>query len=313
MLDKESAMMNRVRPGRELSEGNNILAASQAAAYSCADESYSATEHIAQAVLLNAWSGSNWVMLSAYFDESRTDKGHPFPVVSGFLSSIEAWKMFERRWEKFLHEQGIHDGFHMVDFIAGKEKFVDWKGDYCRKERLLHGLIAIIEKHVDLLITMSADSAAYEKFYAQLRNSSRGLLSSPYALCGFVACGLLDEWAISRGIKDPIVVTFDAGNNHRHDFEKGYALFWKQKKSTCLRRTVAFASDVEVTPLQSADLLAWTVARTLNDAAQKKSQLPLVKRAFDLLMGMTPSIDHVITKEKFEQWRAAIATGGSLK
>jgi len=42
-------------------------------------------------------------MLTAYFDESRTDDGEPWPewpVVAGFLGDEETWGVFNDKWER---------------------------------------------------------------------------------------------------------------------------------------------------------------------------------------------------------------------
>src|SRR5271166_6071357 len=66
---------------------------------------YSACEHLAKTILLSRWRGSVWVFMvspelsAAYFDESRIEGSHPFPVVAGFWNPVDIWMIFERKFK----------------------------------------------------------------------------------------------------------------------------------------------------------------------------------------------------------------------
>jgi hypothetical protein len=67
---------------------------------------YSAFEHLAKALFVGRWRNTSWAFMSsvdyvtAYFDESRVDDGHPFPVVAGFCNTFDIWEIFEKKWRE---------------------------------------------------------------------------------------------------------------------------------------------------------------------------------------------------------------------
>ena len=47
------------------------------------------------------------VMLTAYFDASRTEEGRPYVAVSGCLAYENKWKLFQPAWQAILDREGL--------------------------------------------------------------------------------------------------------------------------------------------------------------------------------------------------------------
>lgn len=102
-------------------------------------------------------------MLTAYMDESRTDGGKPFPVVGGYLASLEHWLTFSVEWKGVLKEFGI-SSFHAAPCWANERgsQFEDRdRWNWQAKGKLIGQLLTVIERHAMRSIVSSLDHRAY--------------------------------------------------------------------------------------------------------------------------------------------------------
>ena len=58
-------------------------------------------------------------MLTAYFDESRTDSDMPFPVIAGYLGEVGEWLSFSVEWKAVLATAGL-SFFHAAECWANQ-------------------------------------------------------------------------------------------------------------------------------------------------------------------------------------------------
>lgn len=208
---------------------------------------YSGFEHLAKSVLLSRWKQGRFVMLTAYFDESRTDDGmhHKYPLVSGFVSDVEMWIAFEKEWLA----------------NASKSPNKNKRKKQNRKNRLLAEIInaytlapvhaAMDKKLWTPLVAASAKSAIGKTALGQM-------WSSAYGVCAYVACQLLEKWGEDSKLRkgEKIRVVFDKGNPDRPSFERGFKAYQANQRDSLLYDEAAFEDDETVCPLAAADVYA---------------------------------------------------------
>jgi hypothetical protein len=215
-------------------------------------------------------------MLTAYFDESRMDDGDggkPYPVIGGYVASVENWLSLTSQWRAVLQDNGLK-AFHAKDCWANQKEFKDrvrWNKQ--AKCDLVNGLLDIIQEHVPLSIISTIDGEAYKELTA---DALADRFHSQYELCGFSCSVLLGEWAEPLN-PSPIALVFDQGNPHRHSFEIGHSLVrvgpWPWSR---FLGSISFASDERVVPLQAADLYAWSMSRTIDEGMAQGRRTPTV-------------------------------------
>lgn len=250
---------------------------------------YSGIEHIAKSVLFENWRRSYWMMITGYFDESCTDAGKRFSVVSGVLSSFDVWDIFEDQWDAVLTEYNL-EAFHMADFAAGRleTKSATSLGPDSNGLEAFNELTNIAVKHTLWGFSCGADNNILIRY---------GLPRS-YQLCSMVCCYAVDTWANEKGIKLPIGFVFDHGNKHRYDFDRGYIEASKRGiLSQKLQGSVSFANHRTVKPLQVADILAWLKGRKGNATLPEWAE-ECDKRLGQLMIG-DGKLDEQIIKQVF--------------
>jgi len=216
-------------------------------------------------------------MLTAYFDESRTDDRQPVTVVAGFVASFDMWEPFNRKWAALLKKNGWNN-LHMKTFYNGLS----------RQERMKHdkSLVKFAELARDYtLVPISSvtDNRIGRGWVARKKkpdiHAASFPIGSPYELCSWRCCELLNDWAIGIKLRKeniPIKVVFDAGNVNRHYLEKGYCDYYSQKSGTYLAKFALFDDAETVLPLQAADLYAWELGRHIvNPLEVRESHLIL--------------------------------------
>lgn len=214
---------------------------------------YSGFQHLAQATLVSRWRQGYWLMLttaSAYFDESGVDPAHQFAIVAGFVASTDMWCEFDRRWQEFMRN---------------KPTELHWK-KYIQRNCVSFAKLARTFSIKAINVTLRQSNL---QRFPPRNGSDRishmvNLFSSPYAVCSFICCGLLDEWANQEHLEGPVKVVFDAGSSEEAYFRRGYEEAFTSKKNTLLSRVPIFEDDNTVLPLQAAHLYAWLLFKTNN-------------------------------------------------
>jgi Protein of unknown function (DUF3800) len=236
------------------------------------------------------------VMLTAYFDESRTDEGKSYPVIGGYLSAVGEWIEFSVEWKSVLAEAGLAS-FHTVELWANEKgsPFEDkTKWDMAAKERLVNQLLTVIERYALRSVVSMVDNDAYLAVIGD-RQTSTNKQGSQYELCGFSSTILVGMFAEEES-PFPVSFVFDIGNRYRHHFEKGYTIARTGPQSFArYLGPLTFAPDERVAPLQASDLFAWTIARTAHETLVEKIEpsVPWSSR----LWHNTPRLENFIQKK----------------
>ena|SRR5437868_91011 len=170
---------------------------------------YSAFEHLAKSLLLSRWRASVWVAMAiysdhtAYFDESRIDGSHPFPVMAGFWADINIWEMFDAELRKHLStnkpKNQLAKKFLQQNPVLYAEMF---------RKYGLQPIYGVIEKSV---IDAIQDKSKTTPFFY-----------SAYTNCAYLCCELLDKHALEIRVQNPIKVICDSGSEHQYLFDRAY-------------------------------------------------------------------------------------------
>ncbi|MGH9859101.1 MAG: hypothetical protein ACRD5F_03645, partial [Candidatus Acidiferrales bacterium] len=174
---------------------------------------YSAFEHLAKSILLSRCKSGWWFMVAAgkrrkftaYFDESHTDRRHPFPVVAGFLGCTDTWIGFDRKW------------------TAAEPKGLS-RSQRKKASRKSTELAEISNIHTLQPFYVTVERDALEPLFRLFSRFKRiepmtGLLANSYIICAFFCCELVDEWAttVAGGLRKEhglIQVVFDKNDEH---------------------------------------------------------------------------------------------------
>jgi hypothetical protein len=210
---------------------------------------------------------------------------HAYPVIAGYLSTVEEWIEFTARWREALATAKV-GCFHAAELWANEKgsEFED-KGRWSLQAKFdfVNTLLNIIGQHALRSVVACIDNQAYLEVVGDRKNF-QNKHGSQYELCGFRIAILVGKWA-AENEPFPVSFVFDEGNRYRHQFERGYGIVRRGPHHfTPYLGPLTFASDARVVPLQAADLLAWTVARTAHDElveGRSVASVPWATRAWN--------------------------------
>ncbi len=212
-------------------------------------------------------------MIKVYLDESGIHEGAPVCTVAGYAAPWKAWKrIFIPKWDRALKDCGIQDvGFHAKDFFArADKKYQGWtEADTTECFNLLVNVI----NQSDL---RPVGGCIVSEVFWKLNPDERRYLTG----------GRFDEkrdkWLTSGAPKTPYhfpiqQAVIDAGMmaspdnkvHFVHDQQKQYAplvleRFIELKQTLRIKDNLGdfvFASRLEATPLQAADLIAYLATK----------------------------------------------------
>ena len=103
-------------------------------------------------------------MLSAYYDESGTDRSRASALtVAGYISTVEKWANFQIEWQKMLDGEGL-EYFHMTDLESLKGQFSASNGwDKKRQIRVIQQSHDIIKRNTLQEFESSLDWSACDE------------------------------------------------------------------------------------------------------------------------------------------------------
>jgi hypothetical protein len=229
------------------------------------------------------------VTSAAYFDETRVDGSHRFPVVAGFWSSLEKWTMFEEEWVK---------AFPRIPKKHGRAR--SKQPDAQRYADAL-AMAKLIREFAVLSVYVTIEKRAFQylegRFLKNIKKSDAPHLSTLYAVCTFFCCEVLDSFfkfamEEDKSLRVPIKVVFDDGNEYKDWLDRGYRARYSNNLETYLAKVPLFEDDETLPPLRAADLYAWLLGRYFNERQETKA-LKILKRI--------PSWHEVLTAANVKQ------------
>jgi len=225
--------------------------------------------------------------LTFYIDDSGTSPSNPVALAAGWISPPARWKRFEREWEKVKAKETLKC-FHMAHCVFGNEgtEFRDW--DYGKKLRVIRKLRTLTRKHVAQGLAVAVGRQDYDDLVKGELRKRAGKDHYTYVVRSLI--GLLEAWRTQRHIEEPVEFVFDwmeKRDPRRKEIES--AMDELEVEPDALKRfgickgCYGFRDRCLVTPLQSADMLAWLVYRRSLLAVNGQEASELVTESFNEL------------------------------
>ena len=197
-------------------------------------------------------------LFAAYFDASGNGVDQPFVVVSGYISSVYQWRLFEGAWSSVHEEFGVNKPFHMADFMSARtnpryELQTKFRQDYVDlaknpktadefMKRICICQVGMVNCAISCILPMEIYTGV--STLLDLRE-----VVPPYALAARMCIAKVHEWEQYFHIEETVECIFEEG-----DFEQG--------KFTELMVTEGMGVPIykkksDYAGLQAADHYAW--------------------------------------------------------
>ncbi|MBI5890133.1 MAG: DUF3800 domain-containing protein [Nitrosomonadales bacterium] len=192
-------------------------------------------------------------MLEVYVDDSasdaRTDKRL---VLAGYIQSAEAWGRLTEDWTTELARPPVIASLHMITCFQG------WSEE--AREAKIDSLVAVLAKYKPLSIECSISRAVHNE---ELRGRAPYDLRHPYFSCFVGIMYGVARTVLEENLRGPVELFFDEQGKVGTDAALWYVPLKHMDSmlADVLGGPPRFASDNEVVPLQTADMLAWYVRR----------------------------------------------------
>lgn len=210
-------------------------------------------------------------MLNAYFDESynhRTERSPHDPLlytVACWLSSVNEWKKFGKKWKSALRSVGLED-FHMNEYENRRGDYEGWP--HIRRVNFLKRLHRIMKEHIAFGCAYTIDRTAFDELVEPGWKSAFGTKSC----YGFTVFSCLDElsmWCDRNGYQgESIHHIFAHMVGQGSDLDAIFNFMLKKPKLKEVLKlsgtwTKGLAKDVP--QLQAADILAYEINKRAVD------------------------------------------------
>lgn len=192
-------------------------------------------------------------MLEIYVDDSASDAGTDKRLVlAGYMQSAEAWGRLTEDWTAELARPPALTSLHMITCFRG------WSEE--AREAKLDSLVAVLSKYKPLSIECSISRTAHAE---ELRGRAPYDLRHPYFSCFVGVMYGVARTVLEEDLNGPVDLFFDEQGKVGTDAALWYVPLKHMDPTLAnvLGGPPRFASDNEVVPLQTADMLAWYVRR----------------------------------------------------
>jgi hypothetical protein len=202
-------------------------------------------------------------------DESgRGQESDPAFVLAGYAARVQNWEAFSDRWQEILHKRPHLEYLKAKEAYSLQGQFRGWT-PLQRDERVLE-LIALIRQFSPSAVKLVISGKEFE----QILGTKKGAFKNVYwlAVASLTVAVLADRF--KQHTREKIEFIFDEGTMKARFFEKSYrAMIASLPKNATelLARKSRMENDRKFLPLQAADLLAWNVRNSLQDAASDAS------------------------------------------
>jgi hypothetical protein len=244
------------------------------------------------------------LVMQAYIDDCTEP---PAFVLAGFLARAGEFGAFTEKWSAALAKPPKLDYFKMREAFGRHGQFEGWSIE--NRDARLAELVAVIKEHVIVGIYAIVRQ---DNFNEVMASRIARPLDSPYWLMYHSIITLVFEWEIENGINEKIDIVFDE-QMHQSDevqahFSAFYTLASPRVKELFGNRPV-HRNDVEVKPLQAADMFAWHIHRRYCDRERGIEFDSPTMRTLDSIT----HIDNTWTKEGSIEFRMGdVAPGKRL-
>jgi hypothetical protein len=207
-------------------------------------------------------------MLKAYVDD--TGKGdEPFFVLAAFVSTAEKWCAFSDAWDAKLKEPPAIAYFKMREAWSLWGEFLPFKAE--QRDRRVEDLIKIVNQHAEFFVFCEINKRDWADILAKQIAKT---LDNPF-YHGY--CTIMNDvfWHLYwHCTLDKVDFIFDKENETIFREILDWWLIMHEGAPAKIRRRMGnhpiMRDDVEVLPLQAADLLAWLTAKRNSTGEQRE-------------------------------------------
>lgn len=205
----------------------------------------------------------NFLVFTAYYDESGTHKGSPITVLGGFFGGSLDWADFEREWRKVLIK-------HDLRYVRAKQLFHrqgPYRGWTQRQiDYLWADLLYVLQEHKGFQISkiVLRDEDYYRSYVSDGPYSKHERLDTKYGLCVRVALHFLPM--VHHRVKASGSVNFvvEAGHKNAGDALRIFTEMKSSKSYSWAQSigAISFGTKADFPALQAADLVSYWFYRT---------------------------------------------------
>lgn len=217
-------------------------------------------------------------MLTAFFDDSGTDGQGPFCVLAGYIATEEQWIDFSDSWDIELNTSSRIAHLKMSEANSKKGPFLGF--DLEARDKKILRLVEIINHHV---IGGMASIISHKAYNAAGKGYLPDTVDNPYWMCFQKAVAeTLQIYGHEQG-GGKINFIFDTqgiGYERRASMiHGGLSKILASSGFENLLGSLTFASDLDLLPLQAANLLAWHVRRHADLSSRGASESRVTNEA----------------------------------
>lgn len=230
---------------------------------------YSAFSHLRRSLFSKG--RDLYAMLTAYFDESGSSHTDKVFVVAGYVSSVNNWEKFEKRWTELLRQYEISK-LHRSELENFQGEFKTWNPE--KRARFLRSAHAIIKAYTYVGI----GSAILKDHFAHGENKILlEKVGGPYTWCIHECLVAIRYWRENRSNRTPIRCVFEKGLSGKSNLEFTLGSLLRE----CHIDGWSFESK-NCIPLQAADVVAYEFYKFNHNQLIEGGKRPIRKSAHDL-------------------------------
>jgi Protein of unknown function (DUF3800) len=204
--------------------------------------------------------------LTAYMDDSGSDKTSPVYVLGGVVLPTEWWVSLSEEWS------GVLGAPPRIDYFKGSEvgdrdkgPFKDFTGE--QRQHKVESLIDVLCERHPLAFSASVKWSVFEKFQ-QKYNPLPGC-NDPYFFLYYNIIALAAQYGQRESNPTPVDFVFDEHGKIGQAVHNWYSFFDRHippELHTFLGKDPVFRDEKKCLPLQAADLFAWYGRRSTLDS-----------------------------------------------
>lgn len=213
-------------------------------------------------------------LFTAYFDDSGTHEGSCAIAVGGYVSSDRRWANLQKEWAKCLDDAGI-EIFRAADFDNYQEPYDAWSKT--KRRAVQDELIRLIRVYAEVGIYATVARKDHE-FVNWLTRHINPMKIDPYTICVSYALQRIEEWADKYNHHDPIAYIFEKGTPNGGQLDYLKRLVQSSKELSRRFRIGSWTTaGKELSPLQTADILAYETYKEMDNFIVNKTGRPTRK------------------------------------
>lgn len=211
----------------------------------------------------------NIVIIHAYIDDSGNSEP-PLYVLAGFINRVNSWIKFTDEWQSVLDVSPRLEYFKMQEANSLEGQFAHWSAS--RRDERVNALIDVITNNKPQAVCSVIN---YENCQRHFNGHPWGQYSIPHFLnIHSLMAGIASQFAAKQpGSKTTFV--FDKSILKGH-IKKTLDFVWENVPAV-LKPFIEWPptekDDVDVLPLQAADMLAWKIRRDYYDESYMNQAL----------------------------------------